>query len=228
MTTTSQTDRPGCDTSDMIHIHQVFRRAFVDAPVLVRGVAAGDRARAAVVGAHVREMADVLHGHHRGEDLILWDKLEERSPACALHVGLMRSQHATVGTLLERLHTVLPGWEGSASAEDREAVAEVLDEIRAALLTHLGMEEDRILPAASSVLSQREWDQLGEHGRAAVPRDRLIVLLGWIVETIPPAQRAEWLRSNLPLPLRAMWLAVGRRKFAAHRARVYGTALAAG
>lgn len=227
MTTTPQTDRPGCDTSDMVHIHQLFRRVFVDAPVLVRGVAPGDRARAAVVGAHVREIAVTLHHHHRSEDVLLWDRLEERSPACALHVGLMRSQHATVGELLDRLEVALPPWEGSAAADDGETVAELLDQVRAALLTHLGAEEERILPTASSVLTQREWDELGERGRAATPRDRTMIMLGWIIDSLPPAERATWLRTNLPLPVRVLWATVGRRAFAAHRARVYGTALVA-
>lgn len=227
MTTTPETDRPGCDTSDMVHIHQLFRRVFVDAPVLVRGVAAGDRDRAAVVAAHVREIVLGLHNHHHTEDVLLWDRLEQRSPACALHVGLMRAQHATVAAGLERLGELLPVWESSAAADDREAVAVVLDEVRAALLTHLGAEEERILPTASSVLSQREWDELGEHGRAAMPRDRALIMLGWIIDSLPAAERAAWLRSNLPLPMRVMWAAVGSRRFAAHRARVYGTALVA-
>ncbi|GGC15716.1 hemerythrin domain-containing protein [Cellulomonas carbonis] len=226
MTTTPQSERLGCDTSDMVQIHRLFRRLFVDAPVLVRGVGVGDRTRTAVVAAHVRDIAGGLHRHHRGEDLLLWDRLEERSPACALHVGLMRSQHATVADLLVRLDALVPAWEASASAEDREAVAEVLDEIRAALLVHLGAEEERILPTASLVLSQREWDELGEHGRSSTPRGQMLLLLGWILDSVPPAERAEWLRTNLPLPIRVVWAAVGRRQFAAHRARVYGTALA--
>ncbi|WP_129338224.1 hemerythrin domain-containing protein [Cellulomonas endophytica] len=224
--TATAPERLGCDTSDMLHIHGLFRRAFVDAPVLVRGVAEGDTDRRDVVLEHVREIADGLHRHHHGEDLLLWDALEERAPACALHVGLMRSQHAAVGELLHRLREVLPAWARTASAEDRETVACVLDEIRALLLVHLGQEEDRILPTASSVLSQREWDQLAEHGMSSIPKRRLLVQLGWILDSIPVTERAGWLRANLPAPARALWWAVGRRQFAAHRARVYGGVLA--
>ena len=45
MTAVTSTEKLGCDTSDMLTIHALFRRAFTDAPVLVRGVADGDTAR---------------------------------------------------------------------------------------------------------------------------------------------------------------------------------------
>lgn len=220
MTTT--TDRPGCDTSDLLHIHQLFRRAFADAPGLVRGVRDGDVGRMRVVAAHVREVATGLHHHHEGEDQLLWDRLEQRSPACALHVGLMRAQHATVAELRRDLDAALPAWEDGAPAAARDDVARVLDDLHALLVLHLGQEEERILPTASSVLSQREWDQLHEHGMASVPRSRLLIQLGWILDAVPPAERPGWLRTNLPAPARLLWHTVGRRRFAAHRARVYG------
>ncbi len=37
-----------------------------------------------------------VHTHHESEDELLWDKLEQRAPACALHVGQMRAHHAQV------------------------------------------------------------------------------------------------------------------------------------
>ena len=88
----------GCDTADMLMIHRLFRWLFGDAPGLVRGVAAGDTARAEVVGAHIEQIVAGLHLHHQGEDLLLWDLLESRAPACALHVGQMRTQHQACGS----------------------------------------------------------------------------------------------------------------------------------
>lgn len=220
-TTTHGAGGVRCDTSDMLHIHQLFRRHFADTPVLVRAVRDGDRQRTRIVAAHVRELADGLHRHHHGEDLLLWDTLEQRSPACALHVGLMRSQHAAVAAMLTELQAALRAWEAAAGATERDAVATLLDDIRTTLLVHLGQEEDTILPTASSVMSQREWNHLGEHGMAAMPKSRLLIQLGWILETIPEVDREGWLRTNVPAPARALWRLVGRRQYAAHRARVY-------
>jgi len=222
MTAVTSTEKLGCDTSDMLTIHALFRRAFTDAPVLVRGVADGDTGRMLPVADHVREVAAALHHHHEGEDLLLWDTLEQRAPACALHVGLMRSQHAATAAQLERLDGLMDAWEESAGSTERDAVAALLDEVRDTLLQHLGQEETQILPTASTVMSQREWSLLHEHGMASVPKDRLFLQLGWILEVVPADERAGWLRTNLPAPARVLWRLVGRRQFAAHRARVYG------
>ncbi|WP_456787863.1 hemerythrin domain-containing protein [Cellulomonas sp. P5_C5] len=222
MTTTTSTETLGCDTSDMLTIHALFRRAFTDAPVLVRGVADGDTARMLPVADHVREVAAALHHHHEGEDLLLWDTLEQRAPACALHVGLMRSQHAATAEQLERLGGLMDAWEEHAGADERDAVAALLDEVRDTLLAHLGQEETQILPTASTVMSQREWSLLHEHGMASIPKERMLLQLGWILEVVPADERAGWLRTNLPVPARVLWRLVGRRQFAAHRARVYG------
>ncbi|GEK22705.1 hemerythrin domain-containing protein [Cellulomonas xylanilytica] len=221
MTATS-TEKLGCDTSDMLTIHALFRRAFTDVPELVRGVEDGDTARMLPVADHVRELAGALHHHHAGEDLLLWDTLEQRAPACALHVGLMRSQHAATAAQLEQLGGLMDAWEEAAGAGEREAVAALLDEVRDTLLVHLGQEEAQILPTASTVMSQREWSLLHEHGMASIPRDRMFLQLGWILEVVPADERAGWLRTNLPAPARVLWRLVGRRQFAAHRARIYG------
>ena len=224
--TATTTEKLGCDTSDMLTIHALFRRAFTDAPGLVRGVEDGDLTRLAPVAGHVREVAEALHHHHQGEDLLLWDTLEQRAPACALHVGLMRAQHAATANQLERLDELLTAWEDDAGVDERDAVAAHLDEVRDTLLAHLGQEETQILPTASTVMSQREWSLLHEHGMASIPKDRMLLQLGWILEVIPADERAGWLRTNLPAPARLLWRLVGKRQFAAHRAKVYGTRVA--
>ena len=220
--TATTTEKLGCDTSDMLHIHALFRRAFSDLPGLVRTVPDRDLDRLRPVVGHIREVAAALHTHHEGEDQLLWDTLEERAPSCALHVGLMRSQHATTAAQLEQLDALLPAWEAAADAAARDHVADLLDEIRTTLLTHLGQEETQILPTAATVMSQREWSLLHEHGMASIPKDKLLLQLGWILEIIPADERPEWLRANLPAPARVLWKVVGRRQFAAHRARIYG------
>lgn len=51
------------DTGDMLLIHRVIRREIGRLPSLFRG-AAGDSARAKVVGEHAAEMLGFLHHHH--------------------------------------------------------------------------------------------------------------------------------------------------------------------
>ena len=83
MTTTSNTAERLTDVSDMYVVHRVFRREFVLIPQLVRQVAAGDTARAAVVGEHARLILLGLDIHHTGEDALLWPELLERDPPAA-------------------------------------------------------------------------------------------------------------------------------------------------
>ena len=184
----------GCDTRDMLIIHRLMRRLFGDAPDLVRAVADGNVQRTQVIADHIAEISAGLHSHHSTEDTKLWDTLESRSPACALHVGQMKAQHQAIGGLLDQLDSRLAGWRASGTAADRDQVAAVLEQVRATLEQHLGQEEQDILPVATATMTQAEWDELGKHGMAAIPRDRMLIQLGMMLESMPPQERAGWLK----------------------------------
>ena len=89
----------------MVVAHRAFRREFRLLPELVRQVAPGDTARAAVLAAHGRMLLIGLHLHHNSEDLLLWPKLLEHRPAELGNVGRQR----VVGRALrERCRCALP------------------------------------------------------------------------------------------------------------------------
>jgi len=210
----------GCDTSDMRMIHGYFRLVFGQAPALAEGVADGDTARAAVVSDHFAAIADTLHGHHHGEDILLWDQLEARNPACSAHVTDMRRDHAAMSQELAALEAALPAWRTDASAEHRTTVLYALNGILALLNQHLGAEEKQILPVAAVALTQKEWDKLGEHGRASVTGSFRFIQLGFILESLG-ADAPAWLQANLPAPIRLLYRLVGKPKFEKYRARVF-------
>jgi hemerythrin-like domain-containing protein len=212
-----------CDTSGMLVVHRVLRRRFAAMPALVQGVAHGDIERASIVGAHVTEFAEMLHSHHETEDTHLWGLLESRSPSCAVHVEAMRSQHREVAALLMRMEPLLPEWRRTAEPSLRSALVECLDGVNGALGVHLGAEESRILPVAAVTMTQREWDAFGDLGRESVPRARLLVQLGYVLDAIDPGQRHEWMRANLPAPVRGLYAVAGRRRFVGDYRRVFGT-----
>lgn len=213
---------PTCNTADLVMIHRVIRYGFREADGLIRGVAAGDIARARIVGTQVASTVSGLHHHHEGEDLILWDTLEQRSPGCAIHVSLMKSQHAEVATLIKQVEDALPAWEQGAGADERDKVAELVNAIEASLAVHLGNEEQLILPVARTTMSQREWDRLGEHVQASMSKSELLIQVGWIVEALGPEDGPRFVREVLPAPVRLIWGTVGKRQFAKHRRLVYG------
>jgi len=202
----------GCNTDDMRMIHGVFRREFQLAPPMVRAVAEGDTAKAGRVRDHVVEISEMLHHHHSGEESLVFDKLAERAPACAIHVGIMRQQHEQVQALLDQVDGRSTTWVAKPTAEHRESLAALMDEISSTLNAHLGQEEDEILPVAETSMTEAEWNAVGEAGMASVPKNRLLVQLGYILEDQTPEERAQFM-TRVPPPARLLYKLVGRRKY---------------
>jgi Hemerythrin HHE cation binding domain len=217
-------DRPGCDTSEMLMVHRLFRRVFGEAPDLVRSVPEGDAERTRNVGDHLLLIARGLHGHHTTEDTNLWDQLSSRRPSCSIHVSLMRRQHAEIGQALDALDKAVPRWQAAPSASTREPVLGALDAILAGLAQHLGDEERLILPPVGETFTQREWNRLGEHARAETPRNLQFVQLGFLLDALEPAERAEFERHALPAPARVLYRLIGKRQYRDYRRKVFGTA----
>lgn len=212
-----------CDTRDMMMIHSVYRSQFADAVRFTRAVPEGDERRAGIVGSFVLELVDSLHHHHRGEDDLLWDRLEQRAPSCAAHVGRMRAAHAEVAELLAVVEGAVPSWLAGAAAADRDRVADATQRVREALLEHLGDEETTILPVAATTITQREWSELGRRGRAASPKSRIFEQLGMVLEGSDPQYRdVVW--SELPPPVRLLYRWFGRKRYDRHRELLAGTA----
>jgi hemerythrin-like domain-containing protein len=218
-TTTTEAVRP--DTRDMVMVHNTFRRCFGDLPGLVRGVAAGDTERAAVVADFFTEVATGLHHHHTNEDEYLWPMLLDRVPADQEFVLRAEEQHQRVAGLLETAQAQVGAFRAGARVEIRDAFAATLIALDAALCEHMADEERYILPLAEANLTVAEWEGLGERGRAGMPKDRMLVQVGYLVEGLPADQRRHFLR-RLPLLARVAWLLVGRRTYEQEIRRIYG------
>lgn len=211
---------PGCDTSGLILVHRIFRWLYTELPLLIREVEPGDVDRAAVVGVYSKLYFYALHLHHETEDDLLWDRLTARDPACSVHVDQMRAQHAEVASHLARIEPQLEPWVSTADAEFGDAFAGDIEVLRDILFTHLGQEEDDIMPVAGAVLSQQEWDELETHTRATLtahrkefPRDVLSLQLGLLLASVPEADRDEWYRTNVPAPVRVLYALLMKRRY---------------
>jgi hemerythrin-like domain-containing protein len=213
------TDRP--QTWEMVVVHRVFRREFGALPALVRAVPAGDVARAAVVLAHLRELARSLHHHHTAEDELVWPLLLDRVDLDRPLVLRMEEQHERVADLLERADVQAGAFAAAASPVAGETLAATLTQLATALEEHLGDEEREVLPLVERHLTVAEWDAVGERARASLPKDRLLIQLGAILEGCSPQEARRFL-GMLPLPARLAWRLAGRRAYRAERARVYG------
>jgi hemerythrin-like domain-containing protein len=191
------------DVHDMVVVHRVFRREFRLIPELVREVRAGDAARAAVLAAHARLVLQGLHGHHTGEDLLLWPKLLERAAPDAELIHRMEAQHERVAGAIERIEPALDRWEAEARPAVTEEVAAAFDTLRVALLEHLDDEERHILPIAARCVTQAEWNELGEHGVAGTRNKDKPILFGAIAEEATPEEMVQIL-GTVPPPVRIL------------------------
>ena len=223
MTTTGSAAQ-AIDTSTMATIHTMFRRELRLAGPLVRGVAAGDTARAAVVADHLDFVGRTLHHHHTIEDELLWPKLLDRVPTeLAPIVRLMESQHERVDALLAEIDTLRGRWAATAGNGDRDRLATLLDELHVHLCEHLDAEEQRLLPIASRNLTEAEWKEMGEVGRKRTRRSELSLSLGMYAYEGDPAVIAKML-ADAPAPVRWMVSRSAARAFRRHALRVHGTA----
>ncbi len=219
MTAVAQT-RP--DTAEMTYVHNSFRRQFGALPGLVRGVADGDRDRAAVLVGFLDELTAALHHHHEAEDELMWPLLLEKAPMDSALILRMEEQHERIAELYHRAEVHAGTFRVGPDRSSRDALADTLTELDAALREHLHDEEQEILPLVERVMTVPEWQALGERGRAGIPRDRQAVYLGFLLLANSDEHNREFL-AHLPRVARVAWTLVGRRAFRKAYRRVYLT-----
>lgn len=211
------------DTSDMATIHSFYRRELRLASGVVRAVAADDVRRARVVAEHLDFVSRSLHHHHLVEDELLWPLLSERVPEQLLPlVRLMEHQHARVDTLLASVSERAEAWRRSADAAGRDALADLLDALYAAVSEHLDAEEERLLPLAARSLTPQEWRTLGQEGKARTRRSELTLSLGMFQYEGDPVVLDRML-AGVPAGVRWLLPRLARRAFRRHATRVHGT-----
>jgi hemerythrin-like domain-containing protein len=205
--TTPSAPQKLCDTSDMVIVHRMFRRECALLPQLVAAVAGGDRARARAVAGHAREVLDMLHHHHVGEDELLWPRLSARTP---LHAELARmdSQHQDLAVLLEQAATAFTAWQHAPTAPYSTALTELLEQLSAELNKHFDEEESAVLPIVERVITADEYQDLGRRGLMSIPLTRRLIMLGYLLEETTPRERTV-LFAAIPRPVRFAYRLIG-------------------
>jgi hemerythrin-like domain-containing protein len=165
-------EQPHFERSDMLMMHDMFRREFALMPGLVGGVAAG-RDRAQIIGDHIETASTVLHSHHHLEDENIWPLLLDRSAEVAPLVRLMEGQHQQVATLLHQVDKALSVWREGATVDSRGVLVDALDRLIPALQEHLSAEEDRVVPLMEQHITAAEWDEPIMKEMANVDPDQL-------------------------------------------------------
>lgn len=209
------------DTGEMVFVHNCFRKQFGALPGLVAAVPDGDTGRATVLVDFLGELTTSLHHHHEGEDELMWPLLLERAPLDSALILRMEEQHERIGELYHRAAEHAAAFAATADPGSRADLAETLTELDAALGEHLHDEEVQILPLVERVMTVAQWEELGERGRAGIPKDRMLVFLGFMLDANTPESGREFL-AHLPAPARVAWRLLGRRAFVKEYRRIYG------
>src|SRR5690242_2274867 len=144
---------------EMAMVHRMFRREFLLAPAVVRGVDGGDARRVEEVAAHVRIITTTLHEHHTGEDRYAWPLLAQRAPEqLADHLAMVTSQHRRVDEVQSGLDGQLANWCRRPGADTAEQLAVVLEQLASALVEHMDYEERHVVPLMQAHIGFEEWN----------------------------------------------------------------------
>ncbi|MFF7761580.1 hemerythrin domain-containing protein [Streptomyces griseorubiginosus] len=200
-------------THEMVVVHRVFRRESALLPRLVRAVPDGASARSAQIAAHLTDYVSGLHHHHALEDELIWPRLRSRAGDAEELVARMEEQHGRIDSTLEAVARWAPQWQGSADSVAGQELALALEEHRLALLDHLDDEERLVLPLVAEHLTVDEWDLVGRRGLENLPKDKVMIAIGAILEDATEDERAYFL-GKAPLLGRLAWKLMGRRQYA--------------
>jgi hemerythrin HHE cation binding domain-containing protein len=192
------------DVRDMAIVHRTFRNMYDEAARLVRAAPAPSPGRVMFLADHIDFGIAALHIHHDGEDELLYPKLVERVPEQAPMTEQVDHEHQTIKTELDAASAACAAWRQRPSAQTGEALAAALDRVNAVVQPHLDDEEQKIVPLAAVTLSQQEWDALGKHGVAQMPRNKRGIAFGMILEPLGEADRA-YMKNILPGPARMLY-----------------------
>ena len=192
------------DVRDMAIIHRTFRNMYNESARLVRTAPAPSSGRVSFLADHIDFGIAMLHVHHEDEDELLYPKLIQRVPAQAPMTEQVDQEHQLIKTALDEAAAACAAWRGRPSADTGEALAASLDHLNSVVQPHLDDEEQKVVPLAAVTLTQQEWDAMGKHGVAQIPRNKRGVAFGMILEPLSQADRA-YMMKTLPAPVRMLY-----------------------
>lgn len=200
MTTTT----PQIEVRDMRIIHRTFRNVYDESARLVRANPTPSPRRVAFLADHIDFGLSMLHHHHESEDLLLYPVLISRVPAQAAHTEDVEHEHLQVAGAIATAERACATWRAYPTPDTGEALASSLTELNDQLQSHLDDEERDIVPLAAANLTQQEWEAIGAHSRAEIPRDKMPIAFGMILEPLDDADRA-FMKGHLPAPVRLLF-----------------------
>jgi hypothetical protein len=192
------------DVRDMAIIHRMFRNGYEESARLVRAAPTPSPARVAFLADHIDLGLMGLHHHHETEDELFYPVLIERAPGQAEMLRQVDEEHELIKSALATASAACAAWRKQPSAGSGEALAAALDHLNAVAQPHLDDEEQKVMPVAAVTLTQQEWEDFGKKAGAWVPRNRMPILFGTLMEPLGQADR-DYMKSLLPAVIRLFY-----------------------
>lgn len=216
------------DMTMMYVLHHAFRRDVRDFARAAVRTPTHDTARWVLLAERWALFTNELHQHHTKEDEILWPLLLERVRAAGdaaaervLHE--MAAEHAGLDPLLTAASAGLERLSAGPDGRAHDLLTDVLEELSEALGQHLGHEESAAIPVLHRYVGGSEWEELERtrfRPRQSLAQARLFA--PWALKGLPAD--AEHRVLNLGGPALRIVHALGRRRFQAQEAAVFGAA----
>ena len=203
----------------MAIVHETFRAAYDESARLGRAEVEPSPERVAFLADHIDLALLMLHNHHESEDLLLWPLLLRRAPDDAASIQRVADEHKDVAVAVDRAKAACTRWRSQPAAAERDELADSLVSLNAVLRNHLDDEEGYAVPLAARTLTQDEWNAIGAHSRAGIPKDKRFVVFGMLLEPLSTQDRAYML-SEVPGPVRLLWKFVGQRQWRSYADRL--------
>jgi iron-sulfur cluster repair protein YtfE (RIC family) len=182
------------DLTIMYAAHDAFRR---DLDRLGKAAADGT-AFTPPVRAGWADFTHQLHIHHTAEDSDLWPRVQRRAEGRPRDLALlaeMAAEHARIEPQLAAVEKAL--------RDNSAELPELVRTLTATLDAHLEHEEASALPLIQEVLTPADWGAFTGAIRRTQGLRGAAVFVPWIVDGVPPADRAVLLGS-LPAPARVL------------------------
>jgi hypothetical protein len=205
------------DMRMMYLLHHGFRRDLACFLSAAQHVPVAD---APTWGAMLRRwdlFATLLHDHHQKEDAFVWPYLRNRAAhaddlAALRLLEEMEAEHHTIDPLLEEARRALALQAADPDEDRRERLVAALRQVTTQLGDHLSHEERDAIAILQRYVEKEEWADLERRKlRGGLPPGVLVVMLPWVVESVPRAAVAPLL-ADAPALFRLM-LRLGRPRF---------------
>lgn len=204
------------DVREMRIVHETFRRMFGQAAELVRQNPTPSPGRVTFLADHIDFGLMMLHHHHANEDELMYPILVERAPDQRAAIDRIEHQHQEVTGAIDAVSATCSAWRAAPSAETAEALAVSMENVNTVLQPHLDEEETVIVPLAASVMKPAEWKLLGERSRDAIPRDRMGMAFGMLLDPLDEDDR-RYMKADLPFPVRLLFPVLIQRPWNAYK-----------